>query len=104
MEENETVKRLQQALSERIQQCSDMRTLIDVLELLEGGFPTEFDDEEDSEDDEPPAKSHSGFRLTPAHIAILDERQRQIDCGEVNLVPWELVNARLLDGIDQANR
>ena len=92
MEENETVKKLQQTLSKRIQQCSDMRTLIEVLELLEDDHPQKGWLAEDAPTivEEPQAPyGYSQPMISERNLEEAKRRVRDHEAGNGNSLSWD---------------
>ena len=105
MDESTAIKNLQEQLSKRLLQCNDMRTLVEVLELLEDGFPEQPGTQDaPTVAEEPPApywtQGGGGFRLTQAHKDILDERGRELDSGEAKPISWDAAESQILNNLN----
>ena len=108
MEEQEIVARLQERLADQVKECTDLRTLLRVLELLEGPPPQGYGVQEDVALVEEPGgpywtKDPGGFKLTQAHKDILDERGRQIESGEVAPVSWQEAFSQIENDLNESS-
>ena len=95
MEEIEIIARLQERLAGQVKECTDLRTLLRVLELLEGPPPQGYGVQEGVSVVEEPGVPY-GYQsdlLSPAQLREVKRRYEDFLAGKGESYTWEEVKA-----------